>query len=347
VVYAHNSDVYYSSFWVDGEAPWFHPAFKIQVTDGQGRITGLCTMDGILVIFKANNIFVVDGDGPPENGGSGTEFSPPRRLAVEVGCVDPRTIVQTNNGIMFRSARGIELLTRNFQLAPFIGERVQETVDSNPYNGGATFDRTSTRAIFPVGDSVDQYGKLSTSGQGKLVVYETSTDTWSTYTYDHPSSGLTYGAPWQDVSFFNGMVYLANTRFGAEQDARLDVTAPVKVTLETGYVKAQSKQERIIVSGFLTVGRQVAPTALRVLYATDYSENYSLIRSWDQTTLVGLPIVQVEAQPPNELVQSMSFRLETYDAGGMAGGSRLDIFGLSVRVGLKGGGAKLAAEFKG
>ena len=347
VVYARGTDVYYSSFWVDGEAPWFSPAFKIQVTDGQGPITGLCTMDGILVIFKANNIFVVDGDGPPENGGSGTEFSPPRRLAVEVGCVDPRTIVQTNNGIMFRSARGIELLTRNLQLAPFIGERVQVTVDANPFNGGATFDRTNTRAMFPIGAAEDQYGRLSSSNPGKLVVYETSTDTWSTYTYAHPGTGMTYGSPWQDVLFYNGLVYLANSRLAVEQTAGLDDSSPTKVVLETGWVKAPSKQERILVPGLFVVGQQRSPVAFTIGYATDYVDSYTTIRSWDQTTLAGDPVVQVEAQSPQTAVQAMSFRFETVDPSPLGSGRQLDIFGLSVRVGLKGGGAKLAAEFKG
>ena len=372
IMYFRGNSVFYSSFSVDGESGWFSPVMKTIVDDGHGLITGLSQMDGVLVVFKRNNIFLIDGDGPPENGGSGLEFSPPRRIMTEYGCVDSRTILTTPNGIMFRSSRGLEILKRSMQVE-FLGDRVNRTVDANPYVGGAAFDRSTSRCVWLMGNqAADSRALLSTAGNGVAVVYEVNTDTWTTYTL-YPTAG--YGKPFTDVAYLPVRLGSLDTsprerlffsdaglgtiqgRIWREVATKRDVVPTesgninvfIPVTMETGWVKATSKQERIRVSDLLVCGLRSEDFTLTVDYAKDYVPSYSNAASWGPSVTSALTFVQLEAQPPRELCQAMSFRVVTSDPTptSFGNGSQLDIFGLSVRVGVKGGGAKVAATQKG
>src|SRR5262249_38691962 len=153
-------------------------------------------------------------DGPPENGGNGTEFSPPRRILTELGCIDGRTLISTNDGLMYRSWRGIEKLSRNFTVE-WIGERVKRTVDTFKFSGGAAFDVVSGRCFWLLGrrsktavSFQDIYpGQLrpdyTTDGFdwdiGVAVVYHSKTDAWSTYKYKVNSSSSYVAFPMQDI----------------------------------------------------------------------------------------------------------------------------------------------------
>ncbi len=85
--------------------------------------TGLAYMDGNVVAFAADAIYLVSGDGPNDQGvGS---FPPPRCLTRSIGCCDYRSIVETNVGIMFQSNQGFYLLPRGFGPAQYVGAAVR------------------------------------------------------------------------------------------------------------------------------------------------------------------------------------------------------------------------------
>ena len=172
--------VYYSSFFVDGETAWYNPVFSFFVHGGSGPVTAMVSMDGRLFVFKRNGIFVIDGDGPAEGGVSGNEFSPPLRLATEYGCVDQRSMVVTTDGIMYRSPRGIEMLTRSLQVK-WIGERVQNTVNRYKKTTGAVLDGNG-RVHF--GLSTDESGSSTQiNTNGMELVYDFTVDAWSACFY--------------------------------------------------------------------------------------------------------------------------------------------------------------------
>ena len=364
VFVARGNDVYYSSFAVSGEQPWFNPAFSFNVPGGIGDITALGSMDGTLVVFKKNAIFVVDGDGPPENGGNGTEFSPPRKVPCEVGCVFGPSLIHTNSGLMFRSSRGIELLNRKFQIE-FIGKRVFRTTDTNSIHGVGAYDPVTSRCIWLVATPSGSLSYGSTFPVGGLtgyaVVYDTVSNTWSRYKLLDSLYG--YGYAMQDVCFAevgSGPLSIATAgRFAFTDSYKLylehgnvDYTtaeAFIPIHLETGWVKASSKQERIRISDFIIAAYRNADCTVAVSYATDYSPSYTSVKTWTPSTTGSLTIVQLETQPPKESVQSMSFKIVTSDPTptSFGAGSQMDIFGLSVRIGLKGGGVKLPVAQKG
>lgn len=361
---SRGTDVFYSSFEVFGEAPWFNPAFTFNVPGGTGPITGMASMEGLLVVFKKNAIFVIDGDGPPENGGAGTEFGPPRRIMTELGCIDARTLVSTNEGLIFRSARGLERLTRKMTV-DWVGERMWVTVNNNDYSGGAAFDVATGRAIWILSNTAGTYpGQLDPASNGYAVVYDTSSDTWSRYVLRSVAGA---GKAFQDIvaaevgSTQLGLtraprfVYGSATKVWFEQSASqsdfiTDTFYPVSTEIYTGWVKSQSKQDRISVSDFLLVGtRGTVDNLVNVYYAKDYVDSFTSVKSWSAANINAMgTIAQLDTQPPVEKVQAMAFRIVTSGASGASiNGGTLSILGMSVRVGMRGGGVKLAAANKG
>ncbi len=350
VFYAKDSNVYYSSFAVDFEANWFNPAFVFAVPGGTGEITGLGSMDGVLVVFKRDGVWVVDGEGPPENGGNGTEFSTPRRLHTEFGCVDARTIVSVPDGLMYRSLRGIELLSRNSAVT-WVGERVQRTVDANQTNYGGTFDKAYGRVLFSLG----------TASTSTMAVYDIATKGWYTATYGaaNPIRDVCFAYSVNDSGTKSYYVFMANSNRVLFEDwtSSLDKHANgsfadefVATSLFTGWVHGQSKQDRIRVTDLLVLGLRSSNHNLKCQFYSDYNRSTTTtIKTFTGSDTTVVP-EQMEFQPSKESVQSMKFGLTTVTptvSTALTTGKQLDIHGLTVRLGIKTGGAKLPAAQKG
>lgn len=141
-------------------------------------LTGIVWLDGALIGFSSNGIYVVTGDGPNDQGvGSFTE---PRRLPTDVGCIDYRSIVETPQGVFFQSKRGIYLLPRGFSPPVFIGADVQETLASYPVivsavqvvEQGTSTDLPETTVRFVATDA-------ETATAARVLVFDTRTNAWS------------------------------------------------------------------------------------------------------------------------------------------------------------------------
>jgi hypothetical protein len=358
VFYAHENTVYYSSFDVDGEAPWFSPGLSFDVLGGSGAIVGLASMDGSIIIFKRDAIFVVDGDGPPENGGAGNEYTPPRRIQGEFGCVDQRSIVAVPDGIMYRSQLGIEMLNRGFHTS-WIGWRIQNTVNQYAYTGGSTFDRKTGRVHFVLSNTKTTDGGLDYTQPGVVIVYDTVTDAWTRYFYTNTNA---YGKAMQDVCFTQATsggnmldtCYLAdhnNGVFYESETSGLDAGgAFVPWTIATGWVRSQSKQDRIRVSDIQFLGRWISGFNLTCSFLYNYNRgSTTAIKTFDATG-TNLTPVQLEFQPSKEQVQSMKFVLTSATPTNpttLGSGQQLEINGITIRVAPRGGGAKLPVAQKG
>jgi hypothetical protein len=374
VFYCRDSVVYYSGAAVDGEAPWFNPAFSIQVPGGSGPIVGLASMDGTLVVFKKNAVFLIDGDGPPDNGGTGTEFSTPRRIHAEHGCVDPRTIVPTPAGIMYRSNRGIELLDRGFQVR-WIGEKVQRTVDANPISGGATFDRSDSRAYFPMATAFDAtYGSIfdraTATSSGVVCCYDLPNDAWSVLKYYELDSGdgvTVKNSSVQDAAFVYGStlasvpidtIYMGGgfnsnylLRYEDPTIGTDDSTGKIATwLLQTGWIRSGSIQDRNLINELNVLGFWNSGFNLRCQYYWNYDKSSLLpINLFDATATNKSP-VQMSFQPPRSEAESMSFILSSESPTNpttVGSGRQVDLHGVTVKIGNKAGGFKLPSAQRG
>lgn len=349
------SRIYYSSFLVDGEGPWFNTILSFQAQGGNGPVTGMASMDGRLLIFKRDAIFVVDGDGPPENGGNGTEFSPPARLATDYGCTDWRSIVLTDNGIMYRSVRGIELLTRSLQVK-WLGERVQNTVDDHVHTKYA-FQDDSGRVHIGIADNTieDYYG-----GTGKEVVYDTTSDAWSTATL---WSNAVYGGIPQSATVFDykqahyiptvrKVAYAESNKLyqAAVDGTTADSDGYIPWTFETGWIRPAGLFARHRFHDALFLGKNRGDHKLRMSIASDYESTYSKSRIWDPTSIGDKPLEEFDIQPKN--TQPFSFRLKVEDvapAGWSFSGlnNSVDLLGICFVISPKAGAIQVAESKKG
>ena len=351
-----NNNLYYSSFFVDGEAYWFNPQFSIPVYGGSGRITAIASMDGQLVVFKKDAIFLVDGDGPPENGGSGTEFSPARRINTEFGCVDPRSVVATPDGIMYRSHRGIEMLTRSMQIV-WAGERVQNTVNSYPYTGGAVFDRNRGRVYVCMYTTESSSGVANTAGDGVVLMYDTTSDSWFVNKYVDGKAVQDVGfAPYPGavnppfrLFFLKGSSGVLWHQYGA---TKLDAGSWVSMKLESGWIKL-GMQERIKVSDLFILAKRITDHALTVSVAYDYSPTYSFSRTFQPNEINAMTLEQLVFQVPEPDKQAVRFKIEDSPPNATTGspytystGSGCEIMAVTVNIGKRGGGPKLPATQK-
>jgi hypothetical protein len=94
-----------------GDGPSVSDALVITMEADGGPITALAELDDRLVIFKESAIYLLSGNGPTPNGDN--QFDQPARISSSIGAVDPRGVVKTRDGVMFKSARGIYTVTRS------------------------------------------------------------------------------------------------------------------------------------------------------------------------------------------------------------------------------------------
>lgn len=121
------NEILYSNKYTIGEGVFFNNFNTINVEDNQNRradrVTSIIGMDNKLIIFKRNSILAVFGDGP-DNAGVNGAFSEPELVTTDVGCINPRSLSIIDSGIVFKSNKGIRLLSRGMS-SLYIGAPVE------------------------------------------------------------------------------------------------------------------------------------------------------------------------------------------------------------------------------
>lgn len=101
--------------------------FKVLLPEAN---TGLAYQDGTVIGFCKRAIYLISGEGPSDTG-QGT-WSAPRALTKQLGCVNYLSILETSEGVLFQSERGIYIIPRGFGSPIFVGGPVQETLKTYP-----------------------------------------------------------------------------------------------------------------------------------------------------------------------------------------------------------------------
>ena len=98
--------------------------FTFYVDPRFGELQAVAVMDDKLVLFKPNAIFYMVGDGPDATGAN-NDFNDAVFITETVGCSNPKSVVYTQDGLMFQSNKGIWLLGRNLDVN-YIGADVED-----------------------------------------------------------------------------------------------------------------------------------------------------------------------------------------------------------------------------
>lgn len=334
--------------YVSGEGQWWSDVFQFPVPGDDGKPVAIASIGGRLAIFKKNSIYAVDGEGPPENGGNGTEFSAPRREVGNIGCIDPRSIVSTPAGIFFRSVRGIELLSPNMSVS-FIGESVQRTVKSFSSITGATYCRDQDCVKFLLqglyndsGDGITSDMTASTSWpweepsagftpstvttNGIVLCLYLKTGAW--VTHGLAGHSLQFHSAFSDISYvkIDGQwctVLVSNDgQFFREQvpqptilsaGSREDTyavsgTQQVNITLETGWLKLDSPNTKYRLYDCEAFGIRSSDHEVNLRVAYDYSASYTDSALFSTTVTNCTPEI-LKIQPSRERQYAARFKL--------------------------------------
>lgn len=176
---------------VDGEPSQFSDLEEFNVFLPEPN-TGIASIDGTVVAFAREKIYVISGDGPNDQGiGS---FSPPSELPTDVGCIDWRSVVETSAGVFFQGKRGIYLLPRGFNTPLFVGAEVESTLAAYPVITSATVVTMES-----AGDALGEVTVRFVAAQSvfpfasSVLVYDLRTGGWSV---DELGEGPDLGGTW-------------------------------------------------------------------------------------------------------------------------------------------------------
>lgn len=267
-----------SAPYVYGEGIWWGDVFQLPIPDG-GPITALASSDGRLYAFKEDRIFVIDGDGPSDNG-TGGQFSTPQRLQWELGCISHRSVVVTPGGIFFQSKRGIEVLVG--QQVQWVGEAVQDSLASYPVITSAVCLQPSSVVLFTcTNDNGDE---------GITLVFDYSVGEWTKdLVYD--SDTLSTSAPATHAVALDSYYYRAVSSTGrvwAETTTHLDDERWITATIETGWIKPSGLHGAAEIPRAIFAGVKESPCFVSIEWAYDYRDTFANAQEWDETHLAAV-----------------------------------------------------------
>lgn len=162
------NQIWYSKPYFPGKQLEWSANFTVNEGANAGLFTAVAVLDTNVICFKADSIAYFSGTGPDATGANGS-FSSFARLSSDVGCIDPGSLAIVPNGLLFRSRRGIELLSRGLSVS-YVGFPVEPLVQSITTITSAVVMPTYMQVRFVP----------SIAGQ-PVLVYDYAYNRWSTY----------------------------------------------------------------------------------------------------------------------------------------------------------------------
>jgi hypothetical protein len=214
--------IWWSKFFSSGVAVEWSALQTTTIDAGAGPVLKLMTMDSNLIVFCANEIWLIAGSGPTA-ANQGTPFSSPQQITSPVSIRDPQSAVLIPEGIIFKSAKGFYLLDRslNVSQAGINGTDVESFVA----------DVVTAATIVP---GTTEVRFLVASG-GTTLLYDYQFKQWCPFT-DH------YGV---DAAVFQGTYYYLNATGGiaiVNQEAPGYYVDPqygaISMKLQTAWIKS-------------------------------------------------------------------------------------------------------------
>jgi hypothetical protein len=166
--------VAYSKLRADGGPIEYNDALTVELPDEGGPVVGLHALGDAIVIFKNSQIYAIAGDGPNNNGYG--DFQQPVQIATDVGCIDSRSIVETPEGLMFQSQKGIYMINKGYQVV----------------YAGAEAEGFNDQVISGANLIPDQNAVLFLSSDGTSLWYDYLFGQWSTFTGHQGVSGALF-----------------------------------------------------------------------------------------------------------------------------------------------------------
>ena len=317
------TQIWFSKPLIEGVATGFSPAQIINIDDG-GEVTGLASLDDKLVVFKHERIYIVYGAGPTPLGTGGVFTT--QRIAVDKGCIDALSIVTTKDGVMFRSAVGIYLLSRGLEMS-YIGAPVEETTDSFTGTVAAVRHPTEPWVLFVLGPDG--------SSQSVILLYDNLQNKWAKwYMLDvgvpaNIKSATIYRDKFAWITAA-GSPYLESAQY-------LDNGSYVTMTIETAWLKLAGLVGFQRIRQTYLLGEPKSPHQIEFSFAQNYDDTaYTQTTTFDSNVLAW-PSEQFAVTMVTQKSNSLRIRLrDLAPLAGVGTGQGLVFAGIGLEVGIKG-----------
>lgn len=301
-----------------------------------GTITALAPLDSNLIVFKRDAIYYVNGTGP-DNTGANSQYGQPIFITSTVGTTNPKSIVITNDGLMFQSDKGIWLLSHALQVS-YIGAPVEKF---NP--------STVNSAVIVPGTTQARF----TLNTNQTLMYDYFYQQWGTFV----------GVSALSSTLYQGLHTYISPRGGVFQETPgqyLDNGNPVLIQFQTGPIWLAGILGYQRAWELMLQGSYYSPHFLVVNIAFDYgasSQQYIIGQSgtgvygsdaiYGQTIPFGGPSISrpQRIQLDDQRCQTFQFSFqEQYDPSqGVAAGAGFTLSNVSCLVGIKKGSRPFSA----
>lgn len=193
------------------------PEFKDSQTvrlDGRGLITAIQSMDYVCALFTRNSVHTLDGR-------PGDLQFDIRDVVTGVGCINPRSVVHTQQGVYFQSEKGIQVMSRGFDIQ-YIGAPVEEFVQGAGVIRGAVH-LEGLHQVRWVLNEVPASGALAILP--RILTYDYSVGLWTIdehvgFAQSAPSSRLNemqHAVTWRGRQGTQQLVFLQQGGIGLER----------------------------------------------------------------------------------------------------------------------------------
>lgn len=247
-----------SPTWAD------HDAFRVVLP---ANVTGLAWMDNLL-IFTTEGVYIVSGDGPDDSG-SGS-FSPPIRLPFAFGCIEPRSVITTDDGTFFQTARGLYMVPRGFGASVPAGDMVMDSLQNYPVI-------TGTAALIKPTEQTIRWSCMDpATNQGQQIVYDLVHKCWSIDFLTDPTLSSDTAGMCALGSWFNGEVAYLHSREPASPIPLVsnslfsDSGNPIAMALQTGDLRPFGVMSEGVMSKIYTLVQVQSLCELDVTKTTEW-----------------------------------------------------------------------------
>lgn len=176
----------------------------IRIEDQHGNLTGLAAMDDKLLAFKNDAVYVLTGAGPDVTGNG--IWNTPAFVCTGIGCGQPRSILETPDGVIFRTTSGragYYMINRGLSLQ-YIGSPVEGYLNDPIVD--AVYLAGQSRAMFFT--STGRTHVLDMSNHGEVP-------TWTTFVGQAATcAGIFNGLPVYQRSGFSTLAPLTEDATG-------------------------------------------------------------------------------------------------------------------------------------
>ncbi len=207
-------ECWFSKLKVPGRSVEFNDTVnRIRVSNQE--ITGIANLNDQVVVFTANEIWVISGSGP-NNLGQGF-FSEPVLIHSGVGSIVQKVITEMDAGVLFASDQGYRLLGKDLSLIP-VGEPVLDLFEANTPKV-ATHDQANRRIFI-------------CDGTDTLTVWDYQYNAWGTWV-------IANSLNWIDVKFTEDKLFMLDdtpTVYVQDSTVKTDATSDYSMRVRFNWI---------------------------------------------------------------------------------------------------------------